>query len=115
MVRFLILVIAVAAGCAQQDGNASTTPAQGMLPGQQAYENVCATCHAQGLNGAPAIGDREAWADRSELWVAVLEEHAKEGYLAMPARGGDPTLSDQEVSAAAEYMLTQTLPERRPE
>ncbi len=53
--------------------------------------------------------------DRSESWVAVLEEHAKEGYLAMPARGGDPGLSDHEVSAAAEYMLTQTLPERRPE
>ena len=115
MVRFLILVIAVAAGCGRPDSNASTTPTQEMLQGQRVYENVCAACHAQGLDGAPAIGDREDWTSRFELWVAVLEEHAKEGYLAMPAKGGDPSLSDQEVTAAVEYMLTQTLPDRRPE
>lgn len=73
---------------------------------------ACAGCHDEGLNGAPAVGDRETWADRSSLWVAVLEEHAKEGYLDMPARGGDPALSDGEVAATTEYMLSLTHPDR---
>ena len=30
----------------------------------------------------------------------------------MPARGGDPALSDPEVAAAAEYMLALTHPDR---
>jgi cytochrome c5 len=47
--------------------------------------------------------------------VAVLEEHAKDGYLAMPARGGEPGLCDLDVSAAAEYMLTLTHPDQQPE
>ena len=58
------------------------------------------------------MGDREAWAGRSSMWVAVLEEHAKEGYLDMPARGGDPALTDREVAAAVEYMLTLIHPDR---
>lgn len=85
------------------------------LAGQSAYERVCAGCHRDGLNGAPAVGDRDAWAGRSSLWVGVLEEHAKNGYLAMPARGGDPAASDREIAAAAEYMLTLTHPDLPPE
>lgn len=113
MHRFLLLVIAVAAGCAGTAGVDPTAAVSEMLPGQQAYENVCARCHKRGRGKAPAAGDRDAWEDRSPLWVAVLEEHAKNGYLKMPAKGGDPSLSDYDVTAAAEYMLTLTYPERR--
>ena len=112
---FLLLVIAIAAGCADTSGVDRAAPAQEMLPGQQTYENVCARCHKRGRGKAPAVGDRKAWESRSSLWVAVLEEHAKNGYLKMPARGGDPSLTDLEVAAAAEYMLTLTYPDRRPE
>jgi len=112
---FLLLVIAIASGCTQVEDCAPVPPAQELLMGQRVYEDVCAECHEQGVDGAPAVGDRSAWGDRSCLWVAVLEEHAKDGYLKMPAKGGDPSLSDQEVTAAAEYMLTLTYPDRRPE
>jgi cytochrome c5 len=115
MYRFVLLVIVAVSGCTQPDDCALEEPASGLLPGQQAYENVCAHCHDQGLDGAPAVGDREAWATRSSSWVAVLEEHAKDGYLAMPARGGEPGLCDLDVSAAAEYMLTLTHPDQQPE
>jgi cytochrome c5 len=112
---FLLLVIAIAAGCADTSGLDRAATAQEMLPGQQTYENVCARCHKKGRGKAPAVGDRNAWENRSPLWVAVLEEHAKNGYLKMPAKGGDPSLSDYDVTAAAEYMLTLTFPERPPE
>jgi len=112
---FLLLVIAIASGCAQVEDCAQVPPAQELLMGQRVYEDVCANCHEQGVDGAPAVGDSSAWAERSCLWVAVLEEHAKTGYLKMPARGGDADLTDQEVTAAAQYMLTLTHPELRPE
>ena len=115
----LVLFLAAAAACSPADNakgpsgkNAPTAPAGDSLSGQNVYKRVCAACHDDGLGGAPAVGDREAWAGRSSFWVAVLEEHAKEGYLGMPARGGDPALTDREVAAAVEYMLTLIHPDR---
>ena len=81
------------------------------LSGQQAYERACAHCHDAGVDGAPRTGDSSAWAGRSMLWEAVLFEHAKQGYLEMPAKGGDDTLRDITVERAAEYMLSITFPE----
>ena len=60
---------------------------------------------------APTAGDEGDWANRSKLWEAVLSEHAKKGYLEMPARGGAEDASDYEVQAAAEYMLTISHPD----
>jgi len=114
MIRFrlLLLVLVFAGGCSQRSDNDPAEPARELLAGQGAYERVCATCHEEGLDGAPATGDREAWANRSSLWAAVLEEHANSGYLSMPAKGGDPSLSDEEISAATEHMLALTYPDR---
>jgi len=81
------------------------------LTGKQAYENICAGCHKEGVNGAPRTGDRDAWDGRSRLWEAVLTEHAKQGYGDMPARGGGDILSDADTAKAAAYMLTLTYPE----
>ena len=115
----LILFLAAATACSPTDKamdtsrqSAPAAAAGDLLASQCAYQRACAACHDEGLNGAPAVGDREAWAGRSSLWVAVLEEHAKAGYLDMPARGGDPGLSDCEVAAATEYMLSLTYPDR---
>jgi len=118
----LALVLGGSTACSRLDnGQPASPPAEptaspgALLMGQSAYERVCAGCHQEGLDGAPAVGDRDAWAGRSSSWVGVLEEHAKDGYLAMPPRGGDPALSDQEVSAAAEYMLMLTHPDLPPD
>jgi cytochrome c5 len=79
--------------------------------GKEVYGNYCAACHEPGASQAPAIRDRKSWDSRSPLWSAVLFEHAKSGYLEMPARGDHPELSDVAVDAAAEYMLSETYPE----
>jgi cytochrome c5 len=117
MIRYLqlLLVLIVAAGCSRDDVEPSAAPAQELLAGQAAYEKVCAGCHEEGIDGAPLTGDSDAWADRSSLWVGVLEEHAINGYLKMPPKGGDPGMIDEEVAAAAAFMLTQTHPDRPPE
>lgn len=85
------------------------------MSGVEAYETVCARCHETGLDGAPATGDTAAWSGRSTQWEAVLFEHAKNGYLDMPAKGGNPELSDRTVVAAADYMLSLTYPNRSPD
>jgi len=79
--------------------------------GESTYQAVCAACHETGKNDAPRTGLREDWADRSDMWQAVLFSHAKSGYLDMPEKGGAPELTDEAVEAAAEYMLDQTFPE----
>jgi cytochrome c5 len=83
------------------------------LSGKEAYDRVCASCHEEGVNGAPRTGDRDAWANRSWLWEAVLFEHAKQGFMDMPARGGDGALADTTVEKAAEYMLSKTFPDAK--
>jgi len=80
-------------------------------PGARVYAESCAACHDSGVAGAPAIGDQSAWSQRSRLWTAVLGEHAKQGYLAMPAKGGAEGLSEAAVVAASEYMLSETYPD----
>jgi cytochrome c5 len=77
-----------------------------------AYEHACADCHETGKNGAPLTGDPEAWAGRSALWEAVLFEHAQKGYFKMPPHGHDGRFTDDEVAAAAQYMLEITHPDR---
>ena len=113
--RSLLLFLVITTACSPASNDQAAEPAQELLAGQAAYDRICASCHEEGLDGAPATGDREAWAGRSALWVAVLEEHAINGYLNMPAKGGDLSLTDAEVSAAAAYMLAQTHPGRPPE
>ena len=76
--------------------------------GQQVYLEHCASCHDTGAKGAPVLGRAKDWVDRSRLWEAVLYEHANAGYLGMPAKGGAADLTEYDVDAAAEYMLTIT-------
>ena len=79
--------------------------------GKEIYEQACASCHDEGVDSTPAIGDRDAWSKRSPLWSAVLFEHARGGYLEMPAKGDRPELTEQAVDAASEYLLSVTFPE----
>ena len=83
-----------------------------MQDGEKVYRAACARCHDAGLDGAPLIGRQQAWAERSDLWEAVLFEHADRGYLSMPAHGGDSRLTGYEVKAAAEFMVQSSFPER---
>jgi len=79
--------------------------------GEKAYADHCAGCHETGMLGAPVAGETEDWAGRSQLWDAVLLDHAITGYFEMPAKGGRTDIPDEVVKAAAEYMLETTFPD----
>jgi len=80
--------------------------------GKTVYDKSCAACHAGGLAGAPPIGNPDAWAPRIEQGMDTLYTHAIEGFQGdtgmMPARGGDSSLSDEEVKAAVDYMVAES-------
>jgi cytochrome c5 len=75
--------------------------------GETVYTGTCKACHAQGLNGAPIFGNAIQWGKRTPQGVPTLIEHAINGYELMPAKGGNMSLSDEEVAAAVEYMVSQ--------
>ena len=93
-------------------GNDDVTTRPSHVTPHIAYEHACAGCHETGKDDAPRTGDREAWAGRSALWEAVLFEHAQKGYFKMPPHGHDGRFTDDEVAAAAQYMLELTHPDR---
>lgn len=76
--------------------------------GQQTYQAVCAMCHTAGLMNAPKLGDKDAWAPRIAQGKDTLVQHAIKGIRMMPAKGGNPSLSDDEVTQAVVYMANES-------
>ena len=61
-------------------------------------------CHAAGLMAAPKFGDNAQWEPRIAQGYDTLVSHAVKGIRNMPAKGGNPALSDAEVAGAVKYM-----------
>lgn len=72
--------------------------------GQAVYDQVCQTCHATGVNKAPRFGDKAAWKPLLREGQKMLNRTAIKGIRGMPAKGGDPSLSEDEVKRAVAYM-----------
>lgn len=74
--------------------------------GEQVVRAQCATCHEAGTDGAPKIGDREAWIARiaRARGIEALVNSAIHGHGPMPPRGGLAELTDAEIRAAILYM-----------
>lgn len=87
---------------------AATDASEDVGPGQQVFTAVCATCHSSGLMQSPKLGSAEDWAPRIEKGMDTLYDHAINGFKAMPARGGRSNLSDDEVKAAVDYMVSNS-------
>ncbi|MGH8041771.1 MAG: c-type cytochrome, partial [Rudaea sp.] len=86
----------------------------GTLDGKTIFGNLCTTCHTNTATGAPNIHDKAAWVPRVAQGLDTLVKHAIDGYSGkdgkgalMPAKGGNPSLTDDQVKATVEWMLTQ--------
>ncbi|MDX1467320.1 MAG: c-type cytochrome [Halomonas sp.] len=93
---------AMAAGGGGGDSSASSG---GAIDGAGIYNNVCMACHETGAAGAPVRGDEAAWSERTGKGFETLVSHAINGFNAMPAKGGNPNLSDAEVEAAVAHLV----------
>ena len=81
--------------------------------GKATYDSICVACHGSGIPGIPQLGDAAAWAPRIEQGNDTLYEHAIVGYtgasgMPMPAKGGNPALSDDAVKAAVDYIIASS-------
>jgi cytochrome c5 len=72
--------------------------------GEEVVKAVCGMCHTAGLMNAPKIGDKGQWAPRIAQGYDVLVSHAINGIRSMPARGGNPALTDGEIANAVAHM-----------
>ena len=76
--------------------------------GKDVVEAVCITCHGTGAQGAPKIGDKNAWSKRAAQGLTSLTDHALKGIRQMPPHGGNPGLTDLEIARAIAYMVNQS-------
>ena len=117
------LSLALLAACGQKDTSApATAPAPAAAPaaapapvaenteGKAVFGKTCSLCHAVGAAGAPKPGDKADWGPRIAQGNDTLYKHAMEGFTgakgSMPARGGNAALSDAEVKAGVDYMVS---------
>lgn len=79
--------------------------------GKQVFDQSCAACHATGVAGAPRLGDQAAWKERIAQGMDTLYQHSIQGFQGktgfMPPKGGNPSLSDAQVKAAVDFMVSQ--------
>ncbi|MEH6504069.1 MAG: c-type cytochrome [Cycloclasticus sp.] len=77
--------------------------------GKATYATSCVVCHGSGVAGAPKIGDKTIWDKRLEQGAEKLVEHAINGFSGntgvMPPKGGNLSLTDEQVTNAVHYML----------
>ena len=81
--------------------------------GKKTYGGICVACHGSGIPNIPQLGDAATWAPRIEQGKDTLYAHAIDGYtgksgMPMPAKGGNPSLSDDDVKAAVDYIVSSS-------
>ncbi len=71
--------------------------------GEQVFTGQCSACHANGVAGAPKVGDAVAWAPRIKTGYEALLNSALKGKNAMGAQGGGE-YNDTEIGRAVVYI-----------
>lgn len=95
-----------APGAAAETASATAEP--DLERGQRIYRQACAFCHDKGVAGAPKTGDIAGWSPRLAQGMEALYASALRGKGAMPARGGNPALTDADVKAAVNFLVAQS-------
>jgi len=114
--RFFLIVVSVLVIAACGDSSApganetaveQPAPDPALVAGEAIVKANCFVCHAQGINGAPIIGNHKMWGPRAGQGLDTLVSHAMSGYGLMPAKGGKEDLDEEDIRLAVSYMLSQ--------
>lgn len=104
-----VSLLLVVSGCGKAPPDAGDAA---LAHGRTVWEGTCRTCHLNGIGGAPAMGNKKAWAPRIGQGIDVLVAHAQQGFSgsegSMPPRGGNESLSDSDIAAAVNYMVANS-------
>lgn len=116
---FMPVVLLIALACGGGGGSAGASAESGELvaAGRARFQRTCATCHGPEAEGVPNLGknlhDNEFVGSLSD---AELVEFLKVGRPAwdpantqgvdMPPKGGDPTLTEEDMRNIVAYLRT---------
>jgi cytochrome c5 len=100
-----LIIAAVATACGKNSAEKVESPQPSA--GELVYTKNCKVCHAQGINGAPMLGNKTMWQPRVEKGIPTLVEHAGNGFGLMPAKGGNADLTTEEIESAVRYMVAK--------
>ena len=101
---------AAAAAAAEAARLAATSQVayDGTLDGSVIYTKLCAACHNTGAGGSPTL-DHAHWDARIAQGMETMVRHAIDGFTGnagmMPARGGNPALTDEQIEASVKWMI----------
>jgi cytochrome c5 len=102
--RFSVLAITLAFHGAAFGAAAQTQE----RTGKEVVEETCIKCHGSGANGAPKIGDKQAWNKLSSAGLTSLTAVALKGIRNMPPHGANMKLTDTEIKRGVTYMVNQS-------
>ena len=84
----------------------------GTMDGSVVFGNLCTGCHTSGAGGAPKLDAAGIGARVAAQGLDMLIKNAITGYTGtagvMPAKGGNPALTDDQVKATVEWMVSQS-------
>jgi cytochrome c5 len=78
------------------------------VDGKAVYDKVCVACHQVSVANSPKLGDQAAWAPRIKTGMDSLVQSVIKGKGAMPPKAGNPALTDAEIRAAVDFMVSQS-------
>ena len=101
-----------AAADAATKAAASQVAYGGTTDGKAIFDHLCTSCHTSGVAGAPKVGDKAMWGPRIKQGIDTLVKHAIDGYHGpdgnfMPPKGGNPALTDEQVTNAVHWIVDQ--------
>ena len=105
MMRFSLFTIALLVSAVSVATAGEPVPSRS---GKAVYEEVCSKCHATGAQGAPRVGDKNAWRSRATRGMSGLTQSAINGVRNMPPHGARFDLSDLELKRGIVYMVNQS-------
>jgi cytochrome c5 len=94
-----------ATAATEQAPAAPVATASAGKPGDQVYQSACMACHVAGVAGAPKTGDNAAWAPRAGAGIETLVATVIKGKGAMPPKGGNASLTEDDIRNAVRYLL----------
>lgn len=127
LLPLLVLSLLAACGKSEQPAESTTAPqTQAAAPtpaavpspasdphlaqGEKVYKGTCVMCHGSGAGGAPLFKSKQDWAPRIAQGKETLYQHALAGFQGkvgvMPPKGGNVSLSDDDVKAGVDYMVS---------